>query len=495
MDRKDILKDIVRAYKKYPNNAAFVIDGTSYTYKEVFARVQGIMPSVQGTQGDIIGIVAEDRIETYASILAVLLSGKTYVILHPSYPASRNRTIAEITGMNIVLHSTLSEIVESLPDGMQCISTLELRDDTPGENLLDIEHDEDTNAYIIFTSGSTGVPKGVQITRKNLNAFYETYRHLDWRLGPTDRMLQMFELTFDVSVASTLYPLTLGACIYTVGSDKLKYMRVYELMEDEELTHVTIPPSVLQFLSPYFDEIHVPKLKFLVVTAEAANADLLERFRPCAPNAEFVNFYGPTEATIYCTVYLIPRENCKHHNGMIAIGKPFEGIETLIMDEKSHPVIPGEQGELWVSGDQIMAGYWKDREKTEQVFARVDGEIYYKTGDLCHVDSDGDIIYRGRKDYQVKVQGFRVELSEIEYRAKKFFPNETNAVVVPKKAEDGGCQLHLFIGSTACDRNELLQHLKQHLPTYMIPTEIHLLEEFPLNTSGKIDRKALMTFI
>ncbi len=180
---------------------------------------------------------------------------------------------------------------------------------------------------------------------------------------------------------------------------------------------------------------------------------------------------------------------------MIAIGKPFEGIETLIMDEKGHPVIPGEQGELWVSGDQIMAGYWKDREKTEQVFARVDGEIYYKTGDLCHVDSDGDIIYRGRKDYQVKVQGFRVELSEIEYRAKKFFPNETNAVVVPKKAEDGGCQLHLFIGSTACDRNELLQHLKQHLPTYMIPTEIHLLEEFPLNTSGKIDRKALMTFI
>ena len=137
----------------------------------------------------------------------------------------------------------------------------------------------------------------------------------------------MFELTFDVSVVSTLYPLTLGASVYTVGTNQLKYMKVYELMEDEELTFAAMPPSLLQFLSPYFDEIHVPKLKYLIVTAEAANADLLQRFRGCAPNAEFVNLYGPTEATIYCTAYRIPPESCKQHNGMIAIGRPFSGLE------------------------------------------------------------------------------------------------------------------------------------------------------------------------
>ena len=363
MKEMDMIKDIVRVYRNYPDHVAFVIDDTSYTYQEVFARVQGIMPFVQDCPEDIIGIIAEDCIETYASILAVLLSGKTYVILHPNYPDSRNRTIVESTGMKRVLYGHESGTQQGLPNEIKCISTLELRDENIDHLTGEQTQDTNKNAYIIFTSGSTGLPKGVPISRKNLNAFYTAYHQLGWQLGPTDRMLQMFELTFDVSVVSTLYPLTLGASVYTVGTNKLKYMRVYELMEDEELTFVAMPPSLLQFLSPYFDEIHVPKLKYLIVTAEAANADLLQRFRACAPNAEFVNLYGPTEATIYCTAYRIPPEGCKQHNGMIAIGHPFTGIDTLIMDEKGIPVQTGEQGELWVSGKQVMRGYQRQEYK------------------------------------------------------------------------------------------------------------------------------------
>ena len=278
-----MIKDIIRAYRNYPDRVAFVIDDTSYTYQEVFARVQGIMPFVQDCPEDIIGIIAEDCIETYASILAVLLSEKTYVILHPNYPDSRNRTIVESTGMKQVLYGHESGTRQGLPNEIKCISTLELRDENIDHLTREQTQDTNKNAYIIFTSGSTGLPKGVPISRKNLNAFYTAYHQLGWQLGPTDRMLQMFELTFDVSVVSTLYPLTLGASVYTVGTSKLKYMRVYELMEDEELTFVAMPPSLLQFLSPYFGEIHVPKLKYLIVTAEAANADLLQRFRACAP--------------------------------------------------------------------------------------------------------------------------------------------------------------------------------------------------------------------
>lgn len=245
-----MIKDIVRAYRNYPDHVAFVIDETSYTYKEVFARVQGIIPFVQDSPGDIIGIIAEDCIETYASILAVLLSGKTYVILHPNYPDSRNRTIVESTGMKQVLYGHESGTQQGLPNEIKCISTLELRDEDREYSAWEQVQDKNKNAYIIFTSGSTGVPKGVPISRKNLNAFYAAYHQLGWQLGPADRMLQMFELTFDVSVVSTLYPLTLGASVYTVGTSKLKYMRVYELMEDEELTFVPMPPSLLQFLSP-----------------------------------------------------------------------------------------------------------------------------------------------------------------------------------------------------------------------------------------------------
>lgn len=134
----------------------------------------------------------------------------------------------------------------------------------------------------------------------------------------------MFELTFDVSVVSLLYPLTLGAAVYTVGHQDVKHFKVFELLEKYQLTFATVTPSLLQLLSPYFDEINLPSLKYLGVSAEASQIELLERFRKSAPNATFINLYGPTEATIYCTCYRIPAsDKCKHYNGMVAIGNHF----------------------------------------------------------------------------------------------------------------------------------------------------------------------------
>lgn len=497
--RKDITNDILSAMQRYPENEAFIIDDKHYTYAQLGKITASVAHSLSEIEDERIGIIAENRIETYAAILAVLASGKTYVILHPAYPEERNLKIAGLAGLHTLLCTSHVKRPAFGTDLFRVINTDKLSGKAPSElsRLQFYPPEEERNAYIIFTSGSTGEPKGVPITRANLNTFYQAYDSLNWNLDEHDRMLQMFELTFDVSVVSLLYPLTLGASVYTVGHQDVKHFKVFELLEKYELTFATVTPSLLQLLSPYFDEISLPALKYLGVSAEASQTELLERFRKSAPNAEFVNLYGPTEATIYCTCYRIPASGtCKHYNGMVAIGKPFPGIRVIIVDEEGNGLPQGETGELWVSGRQVMKGYLDDPEKSASALIhRPDGQIYYRTGDLCILDNDGDIIYCGRKDYQVKIQGFRIELSEIEYTAQSFFKTPCNVAALPLIC-DGICnELHLAVETTECDQNTLIEYLKEKLPQYMLPKQIHCIPQFPVTNSNKTDRKKIAELI
>lgn len=494
IEKKDIIQDILGAMQRYPENSAFVIDDVHYTYAQLGSKVAGIMQYLSGTADQRVGIVAENRIETYASILATLMCGKTYVILHPSYPESRNLKITATAGLRTILYAGPFEQEAFSQKGITLVDTTMLEE----SSILQQSYraaSGDANAYIIFTSGSTNEPKGVPITRTNLNAFYRAYGQLGWQLSERDRMLQMFELTFDVSVVSMLYPLTLGASIYTVGYQDVKHMKVFDLLDTCELTFAAVTPSLLQLLSPYFGEMCFPSLRYLVVTAEASQVELLDEFRASVPNAEFVNLYGPTEATIYCTYYKIPAQGCKHRNGMVAVGQPFDGIDILIEDEQGNPLPSGEMGELLVSGDQVLGGYLDDPEKSAAALVARNGKIFYKTGDLCIVDGDGDIIYCGRKDYQVKIQGFRIELSEIEYTAKQFFDNTCNVVVIPAAQEGVYTELHMVVEGHSCEEQLLQDFLKEKLPRYMLPQRIHCIPQFPVSNSNKVDRKKIAQLI
>lgn len=493
--KPDLAADILATIKTYPRNPAFVINDTTYTYGELGVKTAAIYSRLLLLDDEIIGIVADNAMETYASILAVLFSGKTYVILHPSYPESRNLKISELAGLHTVICTAAGEYRYLEAKGIRLLSPAV--ESASSIDTVTCTAPGTRNAYIIFTSGSTGEPKGVPISRDNLNAFYRAYRKIGWNLDATDRMLQMFELTFDVSVVSTLYPLAIGASVYTVGYKDVKYLKVFELLERYELTFAAVAPSVLQLISPYFDEIDLPSLKYLVVTAEASQTGLLNRFRKSIPHAEIYNLYGPTEATIYCTYYAVPcSEEVKQHNGMVAIGKPFDGIEVSIMDDDGNEVPRGALGEMWVLGPQVMEGYFNDPEKSVQALVKNErGGTYYKTGDLCRMDNDGDIIYCGRKDYQVKIQGFRIELSEIEYTAKQYFDPAPSLVVIPVVRAGICSELHLAVEVASCDTEALYGYLEQKLPSYMLPRKIHCLEQFPTTASNKVDRKRISQLI
>jgi amino acid adenylation domain-containing protein len=484
----EILDPFINIFEKHINRNAFCINEQFYSYRTLALIISGIRKSLRqhNLLHKYVGILANDDIETYASIIAVWLEGGSYVPLHPMQPAARNNEIIEQADLSVVLSSDNSL-------SFNVCTTIKTRNLISEEvNLNPVECPDESPAYMLFTSGSTGKPKGVPITRGNIGTFMRSFWKVGFEINESDRCLQCFDLTFDVSVQSYLVPLTRGACTYTIPHNQIKYSYVYGLLEDHKLTFGAMAPSMIRYLRPYFSEINAPDMRYCILTAEASPVDLVTEWSACIPNAEIYDFYGPTEATIYCTYYRFSRNGFnKHFNGMLSVGKPMIGINAIITDDDYHLLGPGEKGQLCISGRQLTPGYWKNQEKTAQAFFELNinnrSERFYKTGDLCIMDEWGDILYGGRLDYQVKIQGYRIELGEIEYHARQFLQGG-NAVASTYENKSGVTEIVLFVEDKETDPEIISSYLKSTLPYYMVPSKFVFRETFPLNNNGKIDR-------
>lgn len=484
-----VLLPFLNSVEKYGERNAFCIDHQYYSYNSFAKLIAAIRRVLSGEKGnDSIGLVPNNNIGTYAAIFALWLEGKHYVPLHPEWPIDRCEDIISQVGIQTILDSS-----DSSRFNKHIINTLQLE---PLDDKIDTitECKDNSIAYILFTSGSTGKPKGVPIRRENVSAFVNAMWDSGFRITEEDRCLQCFELTFDMSVFSYIMPLLKGACVYTVPNNVIKYGYIYELLEDYQLTVLTMAPATITYLRPYFSEISAPSVRFSLFAGEGLKEDVTSEWANCIPNARIFNYYGPTEDTVFCTYYEYRRNGGnKTHNGILSIGKSMSSGDVNILDDNGHEVKPGELGELVLHGRQLFDGYWKDEEKTKEAFMiAANGVKYYKSGDLCYFDDEGDIMYSGRKDHQVKIQGFRVELSEIEFHAHEIL-NGTNVVCIAFENSDKLTEIAMFIESTPFDTADLIEKMRAKMPPYMIPTEILFESKFPLNISGKIDRKALKT--
>lgn len=491
-----VLEPFLSSACKCPSGNAFFISNKHYTYKEFSDRISAIRTAIQQQQfsNSKVGLVINDDLETYASIFALWLDGYCYVPLHPNWPLERCLDIFNQIGMDLILDSSKN----SRYDSCNVLLTKELS--FTEQNLLpkDSISDEEL-AYILFTSGSTGKPKGVQLSRKNIAAFMDSFWKTGIKIDENDRCLQAFDLTFDVSVQSFLVPLTKGACCYTIPYGRIKYVYACSLINDQKITFGAMAPSMLRYLQPYFSEFDSTSLKSCILTAEACPLALMEEWYKYATNVELYDFYGPTEATIYCTYYKLTRDGVnKSLNGIISIGKPMANVIGLILDEDGKELPAGEKGELCVAGDQVTCGYFNNPEKNSESFflKEYNGEMvrFYHTGDLCYKDADGDIMYSGRLDHQAKIQGFRVEMGEIEFHARTFL-NGKNVVCLAYDNKDGLTEIAMFIEGEDMPTNEILTYMKTKMPSYMIPSKIYFVSQFPLNGNDKIDKKYLKSLI
>ncbi len=478
-----------KLYYSLINNSshnALCIQGCYCNYNQLSERVACIQQTLinHSVSPSRIGIVLSDTVDTYAAIVAILLLGKTYVPLHPSHPAERIQQIVSQADLDIALTSSALSNLENIT----CVDMSSLIAD--GNSPIISKGDfSNSYAYILFTSGSTGIPKGTPITYGNLDSFATGFYAIGYQLTPQDRCLQMFDLTFDLSVVSYLMPLCAGACVYTLPDKGMKFTNVYSVLEEHTITFALMVPSILSFLRQYFSEIHLPQLRYSLFCGEALSADLVTEWQKCVPNATIDNVYGPTEATIFCTWYRIDTTGTVGAtNGVVWIGKPMLGVNTVVADDEGNLIPTGEKGELCLSGNQVTKGYL-DNEKNKTAFFTLNGEQYYRTGDLVLLHTDGNYIYCGRSDHQVKIQGFRIELAEIEHHARTAFGCHAVAIVFTNP--QGINQIELVLETEATNKSDIASTLKSLMPAYMLPAGIHFVKPLPLNINGKTDRKEL----
>ncbi|MBO1420080.1 non-ribosomal peptide synthetase, partial [Streptomyces sp. FH025] len=418
---------------------------------------------------------------------AVWRAGGHVLPLDPAHPRPR---IAEMTAdadARLVLGDKGLLAEAGLPEERTLVLT-EYGTEATGGAVPDAA-EPDATALLYYTSGSTGRPKGVLVPHGAIADLVTAPDGVD--LGPRDRMLVHSTVSFDAATFELWAPLVRGAALAVSPAER---PTVEELVRDVErfgVTTVFLTTALFHHLAARQSRIF-GVLRTVVVGGEALSAEHTGAVLRAFPWLELLNGYGPTEATTFTTVHPVTPADCEP--GPVPIGRPFGGARTLVLDPELAPVAPGTVGELWIAGERLAQGYLNRPELTAERFRELpDGSLAYRSGDLVSQRPDGALEFHGRTDDQVKVRGFRIEPGEVEHALLQL-PEIAEAAVVVRRAgqPDAALTACVVLAEGARPSTETLRtRLAGRLPAHLVPTAWTVLDALPLNTSGKVDRRAL----
>jgi D-alanine--poly(phosphoribitol) ligase subunit 1 len=481
------------SFTKNNSEPAFYIGNQFYTYHEFKQYISGsqqlLLKNCGGLTGIPVGVVCHDSIETFAAIFAIWFSGCHFVPLHPLHPVHVNAAKIQQSGLGLIFTSEDNSYSNDVQPKFIC------NKDIRSEDSLKVQQ-ETNRSYILFTSGSTGKPKGVPINTENLNAFIEGFLELYPDLTSEDRFLQTYDLTSDAAFTGYLIPLILGATVFTIPTDGIKYLSIVKMLREHNITWTQFTPSVLNYLRPYLKSIRFSELKHSHFGGEALPFDLVSEWAGCVPNAEISNIYGPTETTITCTIHRaeIGQLGEKVYNGIISIGKPLKGVKTLIIDDKGQILGDNKKGELCIGGDQVMDGYINtvNGDGTTFLIREENGcnVKYYRSGDLIMRDEEGYLFFCGRIDDQLKISGYRIEPAEIEWAVSKVTGGHISKAFGYRTIA-GTESIVLFVEKYEGQPGMLKEKLREFFSSALIPEKIISVGQFPLNSNGKVDKSRL----
>jgi amino acid adenylation domain-containing protein len=444
----------------------------------------------------LVPIFIERSFEMIIGILGVLKSGAAYVPIDPEYPRKRVEFILKDVEAKFLLTST------SLENELKELKTVEIINLETDWNVISqqlasnpkLRATAENVAYVIYTSGSTGKPKGV------INEHQGVVNRLIWgqnyfNLNAQDKVLHKTTYSFDVSVWELFWPLISGARLIIAEPQKQKESSyIKQIIETERISLVHFVPSILDvFINDLNEQDVFPSVKFVLCSGEALKSSHVEAFKNKLPDIELHNLYGPTEAAIEVTHQSLQVLKSKR---LVPIGKPLANTQIHILNAAGKMVPIGVAGEIHIGGKQVARGYWKNDSLTNEKFIKdpfteSKKARLYKTGDTGRWLPDGSIEYLGRNDDQVKIRGFRIELGEIETLLEK---EETikQAIVLAKEDHTGNKRLVAYlVVDNQFDKELTIRHLRKQLPEYMLPSIWVQIESIPVNSNGKVDKKAL----
>ena len=472
---------IEKQCRRDPDRPAVAGSAGGLTYGELDARANQLARALgeQGVQtGDVVGLYVRRGPDLPVGILGILRAGAAYAPIDPGYPPARQRGMAEDAGIRVVATDGSGD----LPDGVTAvpIGGHDLPVTSPEVPVRD-----DDLAYVIFTSGSTGRPKGVEVTHGNLG--FSTRARLAYYPSAPGRFLLVSSYSFDSSVVGLFWTLASGGTLVLPSDDEVAdVVALTQVIEREKVSHTLCLPSLYRVLLSEGRPEAMASLETVIVAGEACPASLTDLHFATLPSVAFYNEYGPTEGTVWATVYRFEGPIA----GAVSIGRPIPGSRVRVADDRGRPTPLGTVGEIRVGGPGVVRGYrGRDALTRERFVADPDGgeRRWYRTGDRGRWGGDGALTFLGRMDHQVKVRGYRIELEEIEC-ALSSCPGVRDGVVLALGQEEKRL-VAWVVGDV--EPETLKEQLAAELPEYMVPARFVALPSLPRMPNGKVDRKAL----
>ena len=486
---------------KESDKVAIIHREISITFKELWDKSEKIASYILKTcktKAPIL-IYGNKEMDIVTVMVASLKTGRAYSPVDITYPPERLYKIASKTNCELVFNFSDIEV-----SGDFSVLNQSNIDKIVAEEYADINKEnwvkDDDTCYILFTSGSTGEPKGVQISKKNIECF-ASYFKKDCEIGEGKVVLNQPPYSFDLSVIDPYVCLAMGKTLYNI--DKVMIDNPKDMFEYFKKSNISLwisTPSFLNFciINESFNKEMFPNLKKFIFNGEVLPKKLVEIIFDKFPDATVINAYGPTEATVGITSCEVTKQMLDDEK-TLPVGKLSPNMSCKIVDKEGNDITEtSKTGELIIIGDSVSKGYFNDIERTQKSFFKNSaGKQCYRSGDLVY--KVGEYFYFvSRKDFQIKLNGFRIELDDIANNLNKIdFIN--NSIVMPVYKDERVSYIIAFVTlKTKMEESSLKlgikikNELKKLVPSYMVPRKIKILDTFPLNTNGKIDRKKLM---